>query len=83
MKGKENSIPLSGGNEGGLYFVAITPSGHGLRIIAERNPGESIIDALLFFSEKTPHHEQKKRSKLKPTPFISHQTIQRISAIFS
>ncbi len=38
-------IPLSGGNEGGLYFVAITPSGHGLRIIAERNPGESIPDA--------------------------------------
>ena len=28
-----------------IHFVAITPSGHGLRIIAERNPGESIIDA--------------------------------------
>ena len=28
-----------------IYFVAITPSGHGLRIIAERNPGESIPDA--------------------------------------
>ena len=28
-----------------IYFVAITPSGHGLRIIAERNLGESIIDA--------------------------------------
>lgn len=40
-------IPLSGGNEGGLYFVAITPSGHGLRIIAERNVGESIPDAQL------------------------------------
>ena len=43
-KGEEN-IPPAGGNEGGLYFVAITPSGHGLRIIAERNPGESIPDA--------------------------------------
>ena len=28
-----------------IHFVAITPSGHGLRIIAERNPGESIPDA--------------------------------------
>ena len=28
-----------------IYFVAITPSGHGLRIIAERNSGESIPDA--------------------------------------
>ena len=28
-----------------IYFVAVTPSGHGLRIIAERNPGESIPDA--------------------------------------
>ena len=28
-----------------IYFVAITPSGHGLRIIAERKLGESIIDA--------------------------------------
>ena len=28
-----------------IYFVAITPSGHGLRIIAERKPGESIPDA--------------------------------------
>ena len=28
-----------------VYFVAITPSGHGLRIIAERNPGESIPEA--------------------------------------
>ena len=27
-----------------IYFVAITPSGHGIRIIAERNPGESIPD---------------------------------------
>ena len=44
-KGEENSIPLSGGNEGGLYFVAITPSGHGLRIIAERNANEAIPDA--------------------------------------
>ena len=44
-KGEENSIPLSGGNEGGLYFVAITPSGHGLRIIAERNANETIPDA--------------------------------------
>ena len=28
-----------------IHYVAITPSGHGLRIIAERNPGESIPDA--------------------------------------
>lgn len=28
-----------------IYLVAITPSGHGLRIIAERNEGESIEDA--------------------------------------
>ena len=32
-------------NAPAIYFVAITPSGHGLRIIAERNPGESIPDA--------------------------------------
>ena len=32
-------------NSVAVYFVAITPSGHGLRIIAERNPGESIPDA--------------------------------------
>lgn len=38
--GKADTTPQSG-----LYFVAITPSGHGLRIIAERNAGESIIDA--------------------------------------
>lgn len=30
-----------------IYFVAITPSGHGLRLIAERNAGESIPDAQL------------------------------------
>ena len=40
-------IPLSGGNEGGLYFVAVTASGHGLRIIGERLPGESIEAAQL------------------------------------
>lgn len=28
--------------ENKIYFVAITPSGHGLRVIAEREPGESI-----------------------------------------
>lgn len=28
-----------------VYFVAITPSGHGIRIIAERKPEESIPDA--------------------------------------
>ena len=32
-------------NAPAIYFVAITPSGHGLRIIAERNPNESIPDA--------------------------------------
>lgn len=32
-------------NAPAIYFVAITPSGHGLRIIAERKPGESIPDA--------------------------------------
>ena len=31
--------------ENKIYFVAITPSGHGLRIIAERQPGESIPTA--------------------------------------
>ena len=40
-------IPLLGGNEGGLYFVAVTASGHGLRIIGERLPGESIEAAQL------------------------------------
>ena len=30
-----------------IHFVAITPSGHGLRLIAERNAGESIPDAQL------------------------------------
>ena len=28
-----------------IYFVAVTPSGHGLRIIAERQEGESLIAA--------------------------------------
>ena len=32
-------------NAPAIYFVAITPSGHGLRVIAERQAGESIIDA--------------------------------------
>ncbi len=32
-------------NANKIYFVAVTPSGHGLRIIAERKPGESIPDA--------------------------------------
>ena len=36
---------LLNSNRAAIYFVAITPSGHGLRIIAERNPGESIPDA--------------------------------------
>ena len=40
-------IPLSGWNEGGLCFVAVTASGHGLRIIGERLPGESIEAAQL------------------------------------
>lgn len=31
--------------ENKIYFVAITPSGHGLRIIAERQEGESLIAA--------------------------------------
>ena len=38
--GKADTTPQSG-----LYFVAITPSGHGLRIIAERNANEAIPDA--------------------------------------
>lgn len=41
-----NISPLKGELEG-VYFVAITPSGHGLRLIAERNAGESIPDAQL------------------------------------
>ena len=41
-----NISPLKGELEG-VHFVAITPSGHGLRIIAERNAGESIPDAQL------------------------------------
>ena len=32
-------------NSAAIHFVAITPSGHGIRIIAERNPHESITDA--------------------------------------
>ena len=36
---------LLNSNRAAVYFVAITPSGHGLRLIAERNPGESIPDA--------------------------------------
>ena len=42
-----NKSAPSGEDLGGasIYFVAITPSGHGLRIIAERNLGESIPDA--------------------------------------
>ena len=40
-KGVVQSSPLKGELEG-VHFVAITPSGHGLRIIAERKPQESI-----------------------------------------
>lgn len=36
-----NISPLKGELEG-VYFVAITPSGHGIRVIAEREPEESI-----------------------------------------
>ena len=38
------SEPLNS-NANKIYFVAVTPSGHGIRIIAERNPHESITDA--------------------------------------
>lgn len=38
-----------------------------------------LYTSLLLFSIKTPNHAQKKRSKLKPTPFISHQTISQQS----
>ena len=40
-KGVVQSSPLKGELEG-VHFVAITPSGHGLRIIAERKPQETI-----------------------------------------
>lgn len=36
-----NISPLKGELEG-VYFVAVTPSGHGIRVIAEREPEESI-----------------------------------------
>ena len=41
----EKSADFWGASSSAVYFVAITPSGHGLRLIAERNPGESIPDA--------------------------------------
>ena len=43
----EKSADFWGASSAAVYFVAITPSGHGLRLIAERNAGESIPDAQL------------------------------------
>ena len=40
-KGEVQSSPLKGELEG-VHFVAITPSGHGIRVIAERKPQETI-----------------------------------------
>ena len=42
---EDKVVDVVDNNDPCIYFVAITPSGHGLRIIAERNPGESIPDA--------------------------------------
>ena len=44
---QRNVVDVVVNNAPCIYFVAITPSGHGLRIIAERNAGESIPDAQL------------------------------------
>ncbi|MBQ2143002.1 MAG: hypothetical protein II204_07610, partial [Alistipes sp.] len=41
----EKSADFWGASSAAIYFVAITPSGHGLRLIAERNSDESIPDA--------------------------------------
>ena len=38
----EKSADFLGASSAAIYFVAITPSGHGIRVIAEREPEESI-----------------------------------------
>ena len=38
----EKSADFGGASSAAVYFVAITPSGHGIRVIAEREPEESI-----------------------------------------
>ena len=38
----EKSADFWGASSAAIYFVAITPSGHGIRVIAERKPEESI-----------------------------------------
>ena len=40
----ENKVIVEN-NDPGIHFVAITPSGHGLRVIGERRVGESIPQA--------------------------------------
>ena len=42
---QRNVVDVVVNNAPCIYFVAITPSGHGLRIIAERQEGESLIAA--------------------------------------
>ena len=60
-----------------VYFVAITPSGHGLRIIAERQEGESLIAAqtrlanLFGFAEyDAVTHDLARASFLMPWSYV-------------
>ena len=63
--------------ENKIYFVAITPSGHGLRIIAERQEGESLIAAqtrlanLCGFAEyDAVTHDLARASYLMPWSYV-------------
>ena len=75
-KGEVQSSPLKGELEGG-FFVAITPSGHGLRIIAERQENESLIAAqtrlaaLCGFAEyDAVTHDLARASYLMPWSYV-------------
>ena len=71
-----NISPLKGELEG-VHFVAITPSGHGLRIIAERQENESLIAAqtrlanLCGFAEyDAVTHDLARASYLMPWSYV-------------
>ena len=74
---QRNVVDVVVNNAPCIYFVAITPSGHGLRIIAERQEGESLIAAqtrlaaLFGFAEyDAVTHDLSRASFLMPWSYV-------------
>ena len=74
---ENNVVEVVDSNNPRIFFVAITPSGHGLRIIAERQEGESLIAAqtrlanLCGFAEyDAVTHDLARASYLMPWSYV-------------